>query len=84
MLYWEVFGVVVGGVAAKRRGFSLLGGALGGALLGPLALLLFFVSGVGDTRNIGGQVGRGVLYSLLFTAPAIGALMLAGRPGWFR
>lgn len=84
MLYWALFGLVVGVVAAKQRGFSLLGGAVGGVLLGPLALGLFFVSRIGSTRNVGGQVGRGILYALALTALAIGALVLAGRMGWFR
>jgi hypothetical protein len=83
MLYWALFGLVVGVVAAKRRGFSLLGGAVGGALLGPLAFFLFFVSGVGSTRNVGGQVGRGILYALLLVVLAIAALVIYARVGGF-
>ena len=34
---------VVGIVAAKVKGFNPVWGALGGVILGPLAILLFFV-----------------------------------------
>lgn len=45
-LFWIVFGALVGGYAAQRKGFSSVAGVVGGALLGPLALLMFAVSGV--------------------------------------
>jgi hypothetical protein len=53
MLYWALLGLVIGVAAAQRKGWNLLAGAVGGALLGPLALLLFFVSGVtrGDQKK---------------------------------
>jgi len=38
---------LVGLAAARTRGFSLIWGAIGGILLGPLAVLMFFVSSVG-------------------------------------
>ena len=43
---WLIIGVLLGIAAAQKRGFSVLAGALGGLLLGPLAVLLFLVSGV--------------------------------------
>lgn len=45
-LFWLLLGALIGISAAQRRGFNLAAGALGGALLGPLAFLLYFVSGV--------------------------------------
>jgi hypothetical protein len=41
-----LLGILIGIAAAQRRGFSQVAGAIGGLLLGPLAFLLFFVSGV--------------------------------------
>lgn len=38
-------GLLIGVLAAKKKGFSVVGGALGGLILGPLAVLLFLVSG---------------------------------------
>jgi len=53
MLFWLLFGALIGAYAAQRKGFSTVGGLLGGALLGPFALLMFFVSGVssGDQQR---------------------------------
>jgi RNA polymerase subunit RPABC4/transcription elongation factor Spt4 len=50
---WALFGALLGVAASQKRGFSLAGGILGGLLLGPLAFLLFFVSGItkGDTSK---------------------------------
>lgn len=45
-LFWLLLGALIGIAAAQRKGFNLAAGALGGALLGPLAFLLYFVSGV--------------------------------------
>lgn len=45
-LAWALIGSLLGLVAAQRKGFSAAAGALGGAVLGPLSLLLFLVSGV--------------------------------------
>ena len=53
ILGWPILGLLFGLAAAQKRGFSPVAGALGGLLLGPFALLLFFVSGVtrGDQRR---------------------------------
>jgi hypothetical protein len=45
-LFWLVLGALIGAAAAQRKGFSTLGGVIGGSLLGPLAILMFAVSGV--------------------------------------
>lgn len=45
-LTWLLLGALIGFAASQRRGFSAVGGILGGMLLGPLAFLMFFVSGV--------------------------------------
>jgi hypothetical protein len=44
-LFWIVLGALIGVAAAQRKGFSVVAGVVGGALLGPLAVLMFFVSG---------------------------------------
>ena len=59
--FWPIFGALFGGLAAQRNGWNILAGVVGGALLGPLALLLLFVSGSGaetSGRSAGAQVGR--------------------------
>lgn len=43
---WALFGALIGVAAAQRKGFSVAGGIIGGLLLGPLAFLLFLVTGV--------------------------------------
>lgn len=45
-LFWVVLGALIGVAAAQRKGFSVAGGIIGGMLLGPLAILMFAVSGV--------------------------------------
>jgi len=45
---WLLF-ALIGLAAAQKKGFSPVAGVLGGLLLGPLSVLMFFVSGV--TRN---------------------------------
>ena len=45
-LFWLLLGVLLGVDAARKRGFSVVAGVLGGLLLGPLAVLMYFVSGV--------------------------------------
>ena len=45
-LTWLLFGALIGYAAASKRGWSPVGGIIGGALLGILSPLLFFVSGV--------------------------------------
>jgi hypothetical protein len=51
-LFWLVIGLLLGIAAAQKKGFSPVLGAVGGLLLGPLAILMFAVSGVssGDKR----------------------------------
>lgn len=43
-LFWILFGALVGVSAAHRRGFGIASGVLGGMLLGPFAVLMFFAS----------------------------------------
>jgi hypothetical protein len=52
-MFWALFGALIGVAAAQKKGFSMAGGILGGLLLGPLAFLLFFVSGItkGDQQK---------------------------------
>jgi hypothetical protein len=45
-VFWALLGVLIGISAAQRRGFSVAAGVIGGLLLGPLAFLMYFVSGV--------------------------------------
>lgn len=45
-LAWALLGALIGVAAAQRKGFSMAGGIIGGVLLGPLAFLMFFVSGI--------------------------------------
>lgn len=47
MLIWAVLGALIGVAAASTKGFSIAGGVIGGILLGPLAILMFLVSGSG-------------------------------------
>lgn len=53
ILFWPLIGALIGVAAAQKRGFSTVVGVLGGLLLGPLAFLMFFVSGVskGDRQR---------------------------------
>lgn len=52
VIAWALFGALIGAAAAQRKGFSMVGGVIGGLLLGPLAFLMFFISGVsGSDRN---------------------------------
>lgn len=44
-MVWLFIGMLIGLFAAERKKFNMLGGAVVGALLGPLAVLLFFASG---------------------------------------
>jgi hypothetical protein len=45
VIFWILFGALIGVSAAQRRGFGTVSGLLGGMLLGPLAVLMYFVSG---------------------------------------
>lgn len=42
---WILFGALIGVSAAQRRGFGTASGVIGGMLLGPLAILMYFVTG---------------------------------------
>lgn len=44
-IFWALFGALIGIAAAQRKGFSIVGGIIGGLLLGPLAFLMFLCSG---------------------------------------
>lgn len=46
LLFWGLLGALIGVAAAQKKGFSVVGGLVGGILLGPLAVLMFAVSGV--------------------------------------
>ena len=49
LLGWLLLGALIGMAAAQKKGFSLAGGVIGGAALGPIgAWLLYLV--VHDTR----------------------------------
>lgn len=51
LLFWPLLGAAIGAYAAQKKGFSTIGGVIGGVLLGPFAFLLFFVSGVVSSRE---------------------------------
>ena len=42
-LFWAGLGAVVGYLAAHRRGFSPVTGVIAGLVLGPLAVVLFYI-----------------------------------------
>ncbi len=46
ILIWAIFGALIGFIASTKRGWSPVAGILGGILLGPLAVFMFFVSKV--------------------------------------
>jgi hypothetical protein len=50
-LFWLLLGGAIGAAAAQKKGFSMVGGVVGGMLLGPLAILLFTVSGVSSSKE---------------------------------
>jgi hypothetical protein len=50
---WILLGALIGFLASRKRGFDPLGAVLGGALLGPLAFLMFFMSALsGNDRMV--------------------------------
>ncbi|HQP92504.1 MAG TPA: hypothetical protein PK570_00930 [Thermoanaerobaculia bacterium] len=54
LLGWLLLGALIGMAAAQKKGFSLAGGVIGGAALGPIgAWLLYLVSGIvpGDQKK---------------------------------
>lgn len=50
-VFWMLLGALIGVAAAQKKGFSVVGGIIGGLLLGPLAVLMFGVSGGGGQRR---------------------------------
>ena len=50
-LFWLLLGGAIGAAAAQRKGFSMVAGVVGGMLLGPLAVLMFAVSGVVSSKD---------------------------------
>lgn len=50
-LFWIVLGALIGVAAAQKKGFSIVVGIIGGMLLGPLAVLMFAVSGVASSKD---------------------------------
>ncbi|HVS03070.1 MAG TPA: DUF2614 family zinc ribbon-containing protein [Thermoanaerobaculia bacterium] len=50
-LFWPALGAIIGIGAAYSKGHNMVAFGLGGALLGPLALLLFFASGVASSKE---------------------------------
>ena len=63
LLFWTALGASVGYVAAQRRGFPLTTGVVAGLVLGPLAVVLFYIplptSNTADQRKCpycGGRV----------------------------
>lgn len=51
LIAWALFGAILGLAAAQRKGFSIATGIIGGLFLGPLAFLMFFVSGVSSSEK---------------------------------
>lgn len=53
ILVWWLFGALIGIAASQRKGFHIAIGIIGGLMLGPLAFLMFFTTGVvgGDTTR---------------------------------
>jgi len=44
IIAWMLFGALIGISAAKRKGFGTANGVIGGLLLGPFSILMYFVS----------------------------------------
>lgn len=51
LFFWGLLGGAIGAAAAQRKGFSVAGGVVGGIILGPLAVLMFLVSGVSSSKE---------------------------------
>ncbi len=49
--FWPFLGALIGTAAAQKKGFSMVGGVLGGMLLGPFAVLMFAVSGIASSKE---------------------------------
>ena len=52
MIFWLLFGALIGLWAANKRGFNMAVGAILGALLGILSPLLFLMSGVVKSNDL--------------------------------
>jgi hypothetical protein len=50
-LFWLVIGALIGVHAAQKKGFSIVAGVIGGLLLGPFAVFMYFVSGVASSKD---------------------------------
>lgn len=50
-ILWIGLGALIGYAASQRKGFSAATGLIGGVLLGPLAVLMFAVSGGSDQKK---------------------------------
>lgn len=53
LLFWALLGGLIGFVAAQKRGIHPAAGILGGIFLGPLAFLMFFLTGVASKDDWG-------------------------------
>jgi hypothetical protein len=51
LFFWALLGGAIGAAAAQKKGFSVPGGVAGGIFLGPLAVLMFGVSGVSSAKE---------------------------------
>jgi uncharacterized membrane protein YeaQ/YmgE (transglycosylase-associated protein family) len=51
LLFWLLLGALIGAYAAQKKGFSTVGGVIGGMLLGPLAFLMFFMTGIFSSKE---------------------------------
>ena len=51
LLFWSLLGAFIGYLESQRRGFSPVGGVLGGIVLGPLAFLMFAVDGIATAKE---------------------------------
>lgn len=52
MIFWLLFGAVIGLWAASSKGFNLVVGALAGCFLGLFSPLLFLVNGVVKSNDL--------------------------------
>ena len=52
IIFWALLGILIGTAAAQKQGFHVAAGVIGGLLLGPLAVLLFMVSGVDSKSDL--------------------------------